>query len=495
MHIDGIVLHTDGSGRGGRAGWGLMGYTYSNAPLTERPKKIKVDAVKANVPTADGFAPAKSFKGETVTPINMIEGWGSLLRDRTNNHGEMMGMYNALKYIDTLDPLPSKVLILADSTYVIKSLTDYITKWRKNGWRTSTGPVKHREKWDVIDTLYRKLKEAIPSFEIRHIKAHAGHFGNEMADQLASMASGGDREEEHLVETPYEKWIDTAKEGYQLNPLLLKGGLFFEITDGERNPRYYFYHLRSRSDGNKRQNDTFEEKVVKRDAYLGTPVSDQIYGVVHLKERDELIDDLIDLHKECHGEGFTEFATMRLDLASRISFYGMFRRLGVGSVYKLDHSHVCVGTGDNVISRTLRPPLRAYDAAKTYEEMDHRLTQYMDGKVDPGAQLIEITDRLIEPVQKTPKSKVDWKMRQDIPLKDKYILFEDTVHDSHFKVKLIFGTDLPDRQAIGRIASEDTKIFLSIYRSGIVYTYDVIVETVDGYGIYSSPNKMVFAKG
>jgi ribonuclease HI len=66
---------------------------------------------------------------------------------------------------------------------VQKGITVWITDWKRRGWRNSERkPVKNVDLWQQLDTL-----AAQHEIEWLWIKGHAGHPGNERADQLANL--------------------------------------------------------------------------------------------------------------------------------------------------------------------------------------------------------------------------------------------------------------------------------------------------------------------
>jgi ribonuclease HI len=67
---------------------------------------------------------------------------------------------------------------------VRNGITDWIRRWRRNGWRTADGqPVKNSDLW-------RRLDEIATGHQVewRWVKGHAGHAENERADRLATAA-------------------------------------------------------------------------------------------------------------------------------------------------------------------------------------------------------------------------------------------------------------------------------------------------------------------
>ena len=55
-------------------------------------------------------------------------------------------------------------------------------RWKRHGWRTSSGEVGHRDLWEHIDWL---RGEAGDKLQVRWVPSHLGVAGNEAADELA----------------------------------------------------------------------------------------------------------------------------------------------------------------------------------------------------------------------------------------------------------------------------------------------------------------------
>lgn len=118
-------------------------------------------------------------------------GWGAWLRCgphekelfggellTTNNRMELLAVIRALESLKR----PSRARIATDSQYVQKGISEWIKGWKARGWRTaSKAPVKNVDLWQELDTLANKHE-----IEWVWVKGHAGHDGNERADQLAN---------------------------------------------------------------------------------------------------------------------------------------------------------------------------------------------------------------------------------------------------------------------------------------------------------------------
>jgi ribonuclease HI len=97
--------------------------------------------------------------------------------DTTNNRMELTAAAESLEALKR----PMKVDLYTDSQYVRGGITAWLANWKRNGWRTSTGKsVKN-------DDLWRRLDAARQRHDVtwHWIRGHAGHDGNERADQLA----------------------------------------------------------------------------------------------------------------------------------------------------------------------------------------------------------------------------------------------------------------------------------------------------------------------
>lgn len=123
-------------------------------------------------------------------------GWGALLRyngherelsggeaETTNNRMELMAAIAGLESLKR----PCRVILTTDSQYVRKGITEWMTNWKKNGWKTSAKkPVKNAELWQRLDRA-RERHEV----QWDWVKGHSGHPENERADELASEAARG----------------------------------------------------------------------------------------------------------------------------------------------------------------------------------------------------------------------------------------------------------------------------------------------------------------
>jgi ribonuclease HI len=99
--------------------------------------------------------------------------------ETTNNRMELMAAIQGLEVLTR----PCKVHLTTDSKYVLQGITEWITGWKKNGWRNSAKePVKNVDLWQRLDQARTRHE-----VEWCWVKGHTGHPENERADELANL--------------------------------------------------------------------------------------------------------------------------------------------------------------------------------------------------------------------------------------------------------------------------------------------------------------------
>lgn len=147
-----------------------------------------------------------------------LGGWGALIEhpdgqkqelwggehDTTNNRMELTAAIEGIKALDAQLPLR----IWTDSSYVQKGMSEWLAGWKKKNWRKADGkPVINADLWQQLDVLCHSRV-----IEWRWIKGHAGHAGNEHADQLANR--GADEvstapQKKNDLESQYSETLNT----------------------------------------------------------------------------------------------------------------------------------------------------------------------------------------------------------------------------------------------------------------------------------------------
>jgi ribonuclease HI len=104
-------------------------------------------------------------------------------RDTTNNRMELMAVVKGLEALTR----PSSVELLTDSVYVGKGLTEWMPKWKANGWKRREGKrlveVKNEDLWRELDRLIAQHR-----LKYTRVAGHSGHPENDRCDLLAVQA-------------------------------------------------------------------------------------------------------------------------------------------------------------------------------------------------------------------------------------------------------------------------------------------------------------------
>ena len=136
--------------------------------------KIYTDGSCLSNPGNGGWAAIINMNGE----IKKISGNE---KNTTNNRMELMAPINALKDINSKDPIE----IFTDSKYVKNGITEWINTWVLNNWKTSKKEdVKNKDLWLELHKLNQSL-----NVKWNWVKAHAGDPLNEEVDMLAKNAA------------------------------------------------------------------------------------------------------------------------------------------------------------------------------------------------------------------------------------------------------------------------------------------------------------------
>lgn len=179
----------------------------------DRKQKTNSRSTTRNLPTGGSKAadsPAPSANDDATVPHVILftdgachgnpgpGGWAFILRhpqsgrelvcsgaeaETTNNRMELTAVVKGLEALKR----PSYVELVTDSVYVGKGITEWLPKWKAQGWRRREG-----KRWAGIknEDLWRRLDELLARHKVvfRHILGHTGHPENERCDALAVAA-------------------------------------------------------------------------------------------------------------------------------------------------------------------------------------------------------------------------------------------------------------------------------------------------------------------
>lgn len=120
------------------------------------------------------------YSNDSKKPVLL---YGQYVELGTNNTAELNALYKAL--IIASESKASNITIYSDSKYSIDCVTIWAYGWKSKSWTKKGGEIKNLDIIKIAHNLYDETKNKI---QVKHVKAHSGIEGNELADRMAMMA-------------------------------------------------------------------------------------------------------------------------------------------------------------------------------------------------------------------------------------------------------------------------------------------------------------------
>lgn len=481
------VIYSDGGCRAmepnnpasrGYAGWGMHGYIYNR----EAPK-VGAGA-KKGVPSPKGYDLKGSGKG-TITVLKYVDAFASIAGEGTNNIAELTAAMEAIKFA-TSEGL-SRLCLITDSKYTVQSITEWIGKWKANGWTRADGtPIANRAIIQELDHYISMFKAAGGKLVVEWVRGHNGDLGNTLADRYANRAvlslKEGRKIEVHRVSEAKGYW----KAGHERNRMLSLANWYFTTSkqmDRIAPDGRHIYYM-----GDIRDSEEF----------FGKRISDATFSIVYLKEPEPVLEDL--------REHFVKLSkgTMQGLIASDL------RSIFLADVYDalMEHGEDLLvlnrnrqsiehmdrakdGDKDGIeLGHEIRPTRLAFTAVNVMETLEGILNDYLSPKESSKIRVTDITDVLYERTE--AKNKVTVKLQPTVTGSTRSLDVPVTYHmggsDAQKEVCLTLGQDLPDRNTLAALAMDGVKAAVVTWpESAQAFRFATIIEADGDVGIWSGP--------
>jgi len=145
---------------------------YLNTQLIKNIKKVVMkkieiytDGSSLGNPGPGGWCSVLRYKGHEKT----ISGGEELT---TNNRMELKAVIEALKLLKE----PCEIDLYADSTYVLKGISEWLENWKKKNFKN----VKNVDLWQEFIEISKPH-----IINVNWVKGHSGHRENEICDKIA----------------------------------------------------------------------------------------------------------------------------------------------------------------------------------------------------------------------------------------------------------------------------------------------------------------------
>lgn len=483
-----MVVYSDGSARPnpGFVGWGFHGYIYKDIV----PKKGSGNV--SHFPSNSGYI-SKSNKKDSanheVTPVSYIDGYGCRTEHGSNNLAELLAVNTAIQIAK--DKKVNNLLVRTDSEYVRKGIEHYSHGWIKNNWVKADGTlVANNGVWKNVLVNLENLRADGCKFKIEWVSGHTDSqnnnlsdkyvLGNVLADKLACIGMLNSTNGESRTHITY-----TSPEGYwktdiNKHPFFSHKRMYFNTLRNSHIPGEYYIGDHG-----------------KEDDMLGKKMSDGSYGVIQLKQPDPVVEYIRDQQTFITGDE-DAIVMIRLDELFKSSTYKYIENYGKCSFTRPNPNRLDLRTIEKEpLTRELRPPMLAMRAIESLSVLKSILIDYKNN-VQEGYTTIDITDSFYnkEIIVKKKESIVKCTLKPNINSTFTSLDLNVKLNNSDCKVIITLGIDMPGRNTLKSIESENVKISLVMWKqSEEAYRFAIVIENGEDYGVWAGfYSNIIFTK-
>lgn len=180
---------------------------------------------------------------------------------QTNNRGELMAIIRAVQ----LAPPDCELTIHTDSQYSLQAIGTWQHGWRAKKWTRPNGEKVQNK--DLIRRLERELRARKTRPTLRYVKGHAGIYGNEMADRLATQGAS-------LPDVPISEWQDLEPSDSETEAEITKSqrsGAQIQVKNGLSSVESSQISRHSSQSTENAENDGLDINLSIEDEELATP--------------------------------------------------------------------------------------------------------------------------------------------------------------------------------------------------------------------------------
>nr|DAN55907.1 MAG TPA: RNAseH-like protein [Caudoviricetes sp.] len=501
-----VFVYTDGSagpGSPGQLGMGYHGFYYD----VEKEYKKSADVPNEGFPTSVGYVNpnivydtdnAEVLKILTTTnldnlkinPIGYLDGMFSVPNDKGySNDAEVKAIEQALLRVGDLVESNSHILkrfvVYSDSKVALGIWGHVINIYRNHNELTK--PENTEKLKEHIDTVYSKNADSTRNYILNmvpvlvdfmvktndsklffsKVKGHNGDIGNELADSLANQAR------------------KLALNGQMVNLFKWHTDRYWKPNVSKPNflrfrQLYFINNTTNNIDADKAYFTVMNYGSID----IGKRSGDPLYGMIRMDTiPTEIVSVMERYHKE-HSESPVLVYTIDLDKLYKPDFAKFFNAFGSDALSVHDHDLSIMGR--EPLAYPIKPAglaKRVYDSTTgligRLETARAEVKDFQNGK---GKFYFDITDLIYE----TKGKKLNCIIKPGSKTLD-LTGFELDSKEFTVNTKLVLGTDIPDRNTLKAMESDEPKVYILFQREGIgVYGYYLFIfsEKTKTYGIY-----------
>ena len=523
LDLKGVVLYCDGGAKQnpGKAGSGVHGYIFNYKPtnlgsgtqailtqlgyldVADYAKRVlgketrNKKEIKQAVLDLDLF---KDFKDKElnlttvlansneglpleITPISYVDAWLSSLAIGTNNTAELNAVILALEWLVDYPEHIYTARIKSDSEYVIKGITEYLDRWLKTDFKRKDGQsVANVELWLKLSELITKCNNLDIKLYWNWVKGHADDLGNIQADRLATIAYNVETTTDDIKSIIISPANGYWSKAYDKPTLLNQRYILFNSAVEQDGLTYFTCNLGNRGDDALR--------------YIGSKHAETGYSLVRLIDGTDTsyLQSLVT--KQAKLLDYEPcIVALDTDVALSSDTLKDYDLAGINSICTTGKPLNELITSDRsnshkAISHVLRPALLSYKVEQILESLTELYDAYLANT--KGLVINDITD-LIYDITKTTKKRVDnFKYTLNPKLKvGSHRLKVEANYDNLVNTKLskaeiilTLGQDIPDRNTLKRLESNQPKVsLLTLPLAPHYFRYATLIETNLGWSL------------
>lgn len=216
-----------------------------------------------------------------------LGGWGAYVVTEHEEHklcgGELATTNNRMELTAAIEGISfctkdAELTLWTDSNYVKRGITEWIEGWKKKNWKD----VKNPDLWQKLDAVCKER-----NISWNWVKGHAGHAGNEMADQLANTGADQTAQGIQTVSVISAPISSFAIELIQNTP---NGNVDTVATPAKTSNNNELSTIKKKVEDDWLLNDPFGFDFIEDDSFDGETVDDTVLEVQVSAQNIDLLD-------------------------------------------------------------------------------------------------------------------------------------------------------------------------------------------------------------
>lgn len=370
-----------------------------------------------------------------VYPVKVYDIYGYVGENTNNNIAEIEAAKAAISCAVTEGF--KHVDIVTDSISTVQCFNTWIYKWASNDWKKADGsPLKNIQYMQDLHQYLSDITNHGMTYKLHWIEGHAGHYGNERADQNAEHAHNN--KQTHLVQRDSKSHFNfkATKPNFfnlpslvaYLDSTLYNGRHVYISTNREKKAQLY-----------------------------GTKSTTAAYSVVLSKQPVPEVEKLLNACKRFEAHDAKYILVDLQKLYSKTAAVDV-EDLGENAFNKTSNKSFIVGTAHcEDIAVQLDAPMMVHSVYKICNDTLNDAVDALSGRADSNTKVFEVTDQIFKTNDKSKTSVVN-----HFNHTDKTFSFNFQLFGKPTKETFVPGQDFPSRSVYKDLEGKACKVYLIV---------------------------------